>query len=289
MDVSLNKLRQLSVVARAGSFSRAAEELHISQPALSRSIATIERLVGFAIFNRLGHGVVPTAAGAQMIAAAEPLLRSMRVYDSNVKQLSAGKAGALRLGLPPLLASQILSDLAVDFFALPSEIELRASIRSAPHLLEELKTDLIEFMLFAETQIPLGDEVEIQPIGTICPACVVRREHPLAGRSGLSTLELAPFPWASSVEPAAMGELLSPARFLCDNYHALRDAVLRTDLICICTRAFVAAEVAAGELVELDVPGFVPPVLTVFAAYLKGRMLSPLANASLVRMRSLLS
>src|SRR3546814_5825201 len=55
------------------------EELHISQPALSRSIATIERSVGFPVFNRIGHGVVPTSAGAQMLAQAEPLLQSMRV------------------------------------------------------------------------------------------------------------------------------------------------------------------------------------------------------------------
>jgi hypothetical protein len=68
MDLSLGKLQQLITVARCGSFSRAAEELPMTQPALSRSIAAIERRYGFAIFNRIGHGVEPTAAAAQVLS-----------------------------------------------------------------------------------------------------------------------------------------------------------------------------------------------------------------------------
>lgn len=288
MDVSLGKLQQLLIVARCGSFSRAAEELHITQPALSRSIATIERLVGFAIFNRLGHGVEPTAAGAQMLAAAEPLLRSMQIFDGNVNLLAAGRAGSLQLGLPPLLASQILAKLAESFFTSLDRIELRLSIRAAHLLLDELKSGVIEFMLFAESQIDPGPDIALEPIGRIYPTCVVRTGHPLAGRIGLTTADLAAYPWASSVEPPAMGNHLNSARFLCDNYHSLRDAVLRTDLVCICTRAFVTDQVAAGDLHELDVPGFLPPQMTVQVAALKGRMFSPLAKAAIGRIAALL-
>lgn len=289
MNVSLAKLQQLLTVARLGSFSRAAEELHVSQPALSRSIAAIERVIGFAVFSRLGHGVVPTAAGAQMLAAAEPLLRSMKVFDSNVRLLATGDAGSTRLGLPPLLASQILADLAKGFFTASGRIEMRLSIRAAPLLLDELKSDSIEFMIFAETQIEPEADIVIEPIGWIYPALVARRGHPLAGRRGLSVADLAEFPWASSVEPPAMGAMLNPGRFLCDNYHGLRDAVIGTDLLCICTRAFVAAELASGELVELDSPGFLTDRLQVYVASPRGRMHSPLAKAAIGRIGELLA
>lgn len=288
MNVSLTKLQQLLAVARCGSFSRAAEELHISQPALSRSIATIERLVGFPVFNRIGHGVVPTAAGAQVLAQAEPLLQSMRVFDSNMDLLASGVAGSLRIGLPPLLASQLLADLAEGFFEPAGKIDLRISIRSGPVLLEELRDDLIEFLLFAETQVQAGPEIAQEPIGRIYPTCVVRSGHPLAGRTDLAIADLAAWPWASSVEPPVMGNLLNPARFLCDNYHSLRDAVLRTDLVCICTRAFAAPEIESGQLCELDVPGLVPHELPVFVASLKGRMFSPLAKTAIKRIGALL-
>lgn len=288
MNVSLGKLHQLLTVARCGSFSRAAEELHISQPALSRSVAAIERSVGFPVFNRIGHGVVPTAAGTQVLAQAEPLLQTMRIFSSNLDLLSKGASGLLRIGLPPLLASQLAADLAQGFFDSPNHIDLRLSIRSAPLLLDELKTDLIEFLIFAETQLDASSDLTLQPVGEIYPALVVRAGHPLAEKPCVTTADLARFAWASSVEPPAMGAMLNPARFLCDNYHSLRDAVLQTDLICICTRAIVAHEIAAGDLRVLDVPEFLPPRLPVFVASLKGRVFSPLAAAAIQRIQKLL-
>lgn len=288
MDISLGKLRQLLTVARCGSFSRAAEELHISQPALSRSIATIERGYGFQIFNRIGHGVEPTAAGAQVLARAQPLLQSMRVFDSNMGLLAAGKSGVLKIGVPPLLASQLLAELARGFFGPDGDIELRASIRAAPALLSELKNDEIEFFLFAESQVETGPEIETEAVGKIQPTCVVRAGHPLSGHSALTPSDLREYPWASSVEPPAMGNLLNPARFLCDNYHVLREAVLHTDLICISTGVFVAEDIAAGRLQELKVAEFLPPESTIYTAVLSGRMLSPLAKAAIKRIAALL-
>lgn len=289
MDVSLSKLQQIVAVARCGSFSRAAEELNITQPALSRSIAAIERRYGFPIFNRIGHGVEPTAAGAQVLLQAEPLIQSMRIFGSNMGLLASGQVGRLSIGFPPLLASQLLADLAKDFFEPSSQVELRISIRSAPALLEGLKNDSIELFLFADTQIETGPEIELETIGTIAPTCVVRRDHPLAGRKGLTTTDLATYPWASSVEPPAMGKQLNAARLLCDNYHVLRDAVLQTDLVCICTRAFVADELADGRLRELDIPEFLPETIAIRSARMKGRTPSPLAKAAISRISALLA
>jgi DNA-binding transcriptional LysR family regulator len=288
MDLSLNKLQQLTAVARCGSFSRAAEELHMTQPALSRSIAAMERRYGFALFNRIGHGVEPTAAGLQVLSQAELLLQSMRVFDRNMSSLAAGKTGTLKMGLPPLLASQLLADLAREFFVHTEEIELRVSIRPGPALVDELKSDAIELFFLAEGQIDPGPEIGLDTVGVIRPTCVVRRDHPLAGQSGLTIADLGGYPWASSVEPPAMGTFLNAKRFMCDNYHILRDTVLRTDLVCICTRAFVAADLADGRLYELDVPGFLPSEISVSVATLKGRILSPLANAAVKRIGDIL-
>jgi DNA-binding transcriptional LysR family regulator len=289
MDLSFNKLQQLIAVARCGGFSRAAAELHMTQPALSRSIAAIERHYGFSLFNRIGHGVEPTAAAVQLLAQAEQLLQSMRVFDRNMGSLAAGRVGALKLGLPPLIASHLLTDLAREFFTRSEEIELRVSIRPGPTLIEELKNDAIEFCLLAEGQVEPGAEIEIDPIGAIYATCVARRGHPLAARRGLTIADLGKYPWASSVEPPAMGKYLNAKRFMCDNYHILRETVLCTDLVCICTRAFVASDLASGRLCELDIPGFLPDQTKVFTAMLRGRMLSPLAKAAVTRIAAILN
>ena len=103
MDLSLPKLQHLVAVATCGSFSRAATELNLSQPALSRSIAGIEDRYGFAIFNRVGHGVELTAAGLQVLEQARPVLRHLQVLDSNMRLIAKGRSGRLALGMAPLL------------------------------------------------------------------------------------------------------------------------------------------------------------------------------------------
>jgi DNA-binding transcriptional LysR family regulator len=288
MDLSLGKLQQLTTVARCGSFSRAAQELHMTQPALSRSIAAMERRYGFQLFNRIGHGVEPTTAALQVLTQAELLLQSMRVFDRNISSLASGKTGTLKMGLPPLLASQLLADLARELFATSGEIELRVSVRSGPALVDELKNDAIEMFFLVEGLVNPGPDIELEIVGGIRPTCVARRGHPLAGRSGLTLADLGGYPWASSVEPPAMGKFLNPKRFMCDNYHILRETVLCTDLVCICSRAFVAAELADGRLSELDVPGFLPRETTISAAKLRGRILSPLARIAVTRIAAIL-
>ena len=153
MSLSIDKLQQLVAVARTGSFSKAAVELNISQPALSRSIASIETHYGFRIFNRLGHGVELTAAGAPVIAQAQPLLQSMRVFDNNLRLFGAGDAGQLFIGLAPLLASQLLSRFAAEFFAAHTMAQLRVTIRPGLVLLEELQHDRIEMFFYPEGHI----------------------------------------------------------------------------------------------------------------------------------------
>lgn len=286
MDISLGKLQQLLTVARCGSISRAAEELHISQPALSRSIAAIEKRYGFQIFSRVGHGIHPTAAGAQVLSQAEPVLQSLRVFGSNLKLLASGKAGALRMGLPPLLASQLLTSLACDFFTPATQVELRVSVRAGPVLLDELKNDAIELFFFTESQIEHGPDIAIEPVGAMQPICVVRHDHPLVSRDDLTLADLSQFPWASSVEPPAMGKLLNPSRLVCDNYHVLRETVQQTDLICICSKAFVARDIAEGRLREIHVEGFLPQEVEIFVATLNGRIMSPLAVAAIERVRA---
>lgn len=288
MDLSLGKLQQLVTVARTGSFSRAAAELNLSQPALSRSVAAIEARYGFQIFNRLGHGVELTAAGMQVVELARPLLQGLRNLDSNLRLFGAGGAGVLDIGLAPLLASQLLAQFASDFFGAGTRAQLRVMIRPGEVLLESLKNDLIEMMFFPDGYIAPDAALTTQPVGTLTPVCVVRSGHPLAGREALTLTDLDGFPWASSVAPQIIAETLSPAQFVCDNYHILREAVLATDLVCICSTAFAARQLADGSLRRIEVAGLPLATATIHMAKLRDRVSSPLAEVAVERIRTLL-
>ena len=288
MDLSLGKLQHLVSVARCGSFSRAAMELNLSQPALSRSIATIEERYGFAIFNRVGHGVEPTAAGIQVLEQARPLLKGLRVFESNMGLLAGGCGGRLSMGMAPLLASELVPRFTGDFFG-ASDMQLRVMVRPGEELVEALANDEVEMIFFPGPHVADAGEIELEQVGDARPACVVRQGHPLAGRKNLQLADLADYPWASSVEDPVGPPIPSRSRMVCDSYHILRDAVMATELVCICSQAFIAEELRDGRLVEIVIDGLPLPPTAIFAGRLKGRVHSPLASRALAAIRGYLA
>ncbi|MBU6267610.1 MAG: LysR family transcriptional regulator [Sphingomonadales bacterium] len=284
MDISLSRLLHMVVVARCGSFSAAAKELNMSQPALSRSIAAIEARYGFRLFNRVGHGVEPTAAGVQVIAQAQPLLQGLRVFDSNLHLFGSGKAGKLAIGVTPLLASALLARFSIDFLTPDGRARLRVAIRPGQDLLSMLRNDEIEICFFPEGHIAPSADLDIAVVGAVMPACIVRDGHPLTRLAQPTLADLAAFPWGSSVEPPFAPAVPSLSGVICDNYHVLRDAVLASDLVCICSEDFVAGELAAGTLRTISIDGLPLRPTTIFVARLSGRIDSPLAVEAIRRM-----
>ncbi|MGQ4483603.1 LysR family transcriptional regulator [Streptomyces sp. SAS_276] len=91
MDLDLRKLRYFVAVADQLHFGRAADELHIAQPVLSRQIRALEQDLGASLFTRDRHGVELTAAGRQLLADAGPLLASTQAIRRRVSAAAGGK------------------------------------------------------------------------------------------------------------------------------------------------------------------------------------------------------
>jgi DNA-binding transcriptional LysR family regulator len=288
MDVDLSRLRHIVAIARTRSFSRAAEELHITQPAISRSIASFEQGFGLRLFDRSRAGVAPTAVGKLVIAEAECMLRAARNLDRNLRLFASGESGELAIGIGPLLA-MVLHIIAKRLLQERPGVHLHASIRSPEHLVHQLLDDQIE-LIFANTwlirDIP---DLEITSIGTMNLAVIVRADHPLARRSQLRVEDLANFPQASAPvsNPGTTGERASI--FTCENFHVLRDLVLETDCVWLASSIAVETDIAEGRLLALDVSNFRDSVSEVAMVHRRGRTLSPAALELTRHMRSLLA
>jgi DNA-binding transcriptional LysR family regulator len=108
MNLELRLLRYFAVVAEELHFGRAAERLHISQPALSQQIRVLEDQVGMPLFVRGSRGVSLTDAGQTLLAEARELLeRSYRLGES-MEQLRLGASGTLRVGVAPGVPADLL-------------------------------------------------------------------------------------------------------------------------------------------------------------------------------------
>lgn len=149
-------------MARAGSFSRAASELYIAQPALSRQIAKLEEEIGVPLLIRYGRGVRLTAAGARLLERAEMITHMVNETGEQVRASADEEGGHLAVGLPPTIGALIGADLIKDFRARWPRVTL--------HLREGLSSSLQEWVLDRRVDLavvynqPLLDAFDVRPL-----------------------------------------------------------------------------------------------------------------------------
>ncbi len=256
MKYDLRKLAQVVAVARAGSFSGAAEKLHMTQPALSRNIAAVEKSLGITLFERGRRGAVLTSEGSFAVQAIESLLREADSLEHNLQMITKGDFGRIEFGVGPMIGSLVLPSMMETFLKQSPSLQMKALIKPAEVLFEELYEGHIElfFCGLEQVQFTLKPDVDVQPIATVPVACVVRADHPLSSCARLEAADMADYPilvgQSLPVERASGGQLV------CDNYHILRDTTLSSDGIWITSPRMIAAELAAGTLTTLS---FVTP------------------------------
>jgi DNA-binding transcriptional LysR family regulator len=287
-------LRRLShVVALADTlhFARAAEQVHLSQPAFSRSIQAVEDGLGIRLFDRETGDVRPTPAGEFVIKRARQLLFEARCLQRDVELYRDSQLGDTAFGVGPLLTATLMPQALRELRQQHPQVALRMEVGNWAQLLERLRSENIEFFAADVRDMPADAALDIQPIGGQPPHLYARAAHPLAGRK--ATLREV---WEYGV---AVPKLLSPskmdlARLLglpagqeatiaveCDNYGVLKMVALTTDTILGATDAAVREELEAGTLVRLAVKGWLSQPSTTGIVRLRGRTASPAAQAAI--------
>lgn len=115
--MDLQRLRYFAAVAEAGSFSRAAAALHLTQPSLSRQVRLLEQELGQTLMERHGRGVVLTDAGAALLAHARGIFELAEKARTDMLDRQRNPRGRLTVALPPRVAHEITADLVERFHA----------------------------------------------------------------------------------------------------------------------------------------------------------------------------
>lgn len=162
--MELKQLRHFMHVARAGSVSRAADELRLAQPALSRQIKSLEHELGVSLFVRHGRGVRLSAAGSLLLERAEAIAHLVRQTGEEIKEDRWPAGGRITLGAPPA-AGRILIPPFVELFQ-------RNWPQTTLHMLEGVTSSLQEWLLESRIDIailhnpPHLEALNISPILT---------------------------------------------------------------------------------------------------------------------------
>jgi DNA-binding transcriptional LysR family regulator len=188
MTLDPRLLRPFVVLAEELHFGRAAERLHITQPALSQQIARLERQVGVRLLDRTQHRVELSDAGRAVLEPAYEAVRAADAAAATARAHATGQAGTLRLGFSPgahYVAQAALAELA----RVQPELRVRARQDNTGLLVRLIAAGELEIALGFCAQV--ADEVQCETVRAERAVLAVGERHPLAGRDAVALAALA--------------------------------------------------------------------------------------------------
>jgi DNA-binding transcriptional LysR family regulator len=143
----LEQIRSFEAVARIGHFTRAAEELFLTQPSLSRQIAALEAELDATLFRRAPAGVTLTAAGEVLLPIARRMLGDASSARAQLDELAGLRRGRVRLGAPPTLCVSLVADVLAAYRAAHPGIELHITEGGSRSLVDALDEGALDLAL----------------------------------------------------------------------------------------------------------------------------------------------
>ena len=287
--MDLRRWAHIVALADRRSFVRAAEHVHLSQPALTRSIQAAEAELGLALFDRTSQEVKVTPAGEFVIARARQLVFNSHCLTRDVELYRNRGLGDTAFGVGPFPAATFLPRLLAQLRSDYPKINLRVEVANWHLLVKRLLEEDIEFFVADTRDLPTNPLLQIRKLRREPGGFYVRHRHALASRRNLLLEEVWAHGVASVRLPIAVRDLL--AKLLghssgselqlaleCDNVEVLKAVVLDGDSVLAAPHAAVAKEVEAGTLKALDVAGLPPLASAMGAVTLRGRTPSPMAE-----------
>ncbi|HLZ00489.1 MAG TPA: LysR family transcriptional regulator [Candidatus Angelobacter sp.] len=211
--MEVHQLRYFCAVVRAGSFTRAAEQLGIAQPSLSQQIRALEKQVGMPLFERLGRSVRLTPHGEALRQPAMEILQQIAAVKSSLANMHEGIRGKLRIGVVPTIMPYLIAPRIGEFIKHFPEVDLQFVEELTPGLLEGLQVGDIDV---AVTGLPVRNpdvvccELLREPLFLL-----VSQHHELARKDSV-----------------ALSDLKNERFLLLKEGHCLRN-----DVLVACTRA----------------------------------------------------
>ena len=301
MAIELRLIRHAIAVGQHGNFARAAETLHLTQPSLSRSIASLEDQLGVPLFDRTPKGVTPTPFGRVLLERGETVLRREADLRREIALLAGLETGSLVISAAPYM-DEVLIARAIGRMA-AAHPKLRIDCRSV-HPFEVLRQLLAEEAELGVANVHgLHREVRIavEPLPSRRVYLSCRPGHPLTRIVNPTLAQALQFPLVTTRlrgEQAALaasrglGELSGGGvddfvpPVLVNSVALARVIAQESDMLVPGTAAMLADDLAHGRLVRLNCTA--PAMRTNDGMlYLRDRCLSPAARAFIATLRQI--
>jgi LysR family transcriptional regulator, low CO2-responsive transcriptional regulator len=283
----LPQLRVFEASARLGSFTRAAQELHISQPAASVQIKKLAETIGAPLFEQVGKRIYLTETGERLSESCEQIFSAFTALDESLAGMRALESGRLRLAVSTT-GMAFAPRLLGAFVALHPKVETSVQTCNRQSLLARLSANEDDLYLFADR--PDVDDVVVQELLPNPLVVLARDDHALVGARNIAFERLASEPFLVREEGSGTRRItmrlfrergLAPAvRMELATNEAIKEAILAGLGVTIISRYTFGLDPESSRFRSLDVEGF-PLENHWYFAYPAGKQLSSVARAFL--------
>jgi DNA-binding transcriptional LysR family regulator len=259
--MNLNHLAVFHAVAQAGSMTRGAERLDISQPAVSKQVQELESALGVHLFDRIGRRIHLSQAGEILADYARRLFALAEEAEEAIADVRAARRGRLAIGASTTIGSYLLPGLLAEFSRRHPNVELLVEIENTEQVHRRLAGRELDVGLtegFVE-----HEELEAEVFRRDELVVIASPDHHLAGRDRvpLKAIQKEPFilrepgSGTRAVEERALAHLKLPVRvaMALGSTEAIKRVVAQGVGLAIVSRLAVRAECAAGTLAVLPV------------------------------------
>lgn len=287
IPATLHQLKVFETTARHGSFTKAAEELSITQPTVSGQVKQLTQTIGMPLFEHIGRKLYLTEVGEELLATCQEIFEQLDNFEMKLSALQGARRGQLRLGVittTKYFVPRILGEFCQDY----PDIDVSLQVINHQQLHDRMAENQDDLYILSN----LPDDLEVQAQAFLDNPLVVvaRTDHPLAHRKNipLSALQGADFIMreVGSGTRRAVEKLFAEhnvsvqMRLELGSNEAIKQAIAGGLGISVLSRHTLITEPSNGELTVLNVEHF-PIQRHWYVAHLAGKQLSVIAQAFL--------
>jgi LysR family carnitine catabolism transcriptional activator len=211
VNPTIKQLQAFVHACRFGVLTRAADEMFITQPAVSVLIRQLEESLGMRLFDRTSRSLRPTVAAHEILPTVERMLRDLESVKSSVKELAGRERGHLRFAATPSIAASIVPKLIAEYRTLYPNIEVSIDDAAPDRLSAPTLTGDVEFSIGTIGDAPEGLTLQCLARDRLCVIC--RKDSKLARKRRLTWEDALAYPWIAVKANSGIRNLIDEVLF----------------------------------------------------------------------------
>lgn len=264
-SLDIRQLRHFMGVASHGGFSKASRLMHISQPALTRSVQMLEDRLKAKLFDRSYQGIELTENGHILFRYASLILNSLEAAESELAAVRTGVFAEVHIGLANLFTNMLVDTAITELVRENDHVTVDVRVGLYEDLAELLLEGALDIIVSTNSETENAQDIVFEPLCEITAVLVVGANHPLTNESDVTLASLKEQAWVTLNQPhmevflasffAQDGITAPKRRVKTSSLEMIRSLLRKQCFIGILPSHWVAEDIKQGRLATLDVAG----------------------------------